>query len=99
VQATHRLRALWRQVARLSLVAVVAAFVAAAITIAGHTPDKPVAQLEAYLLGSTGAVMAGGVLLSMHARRRTRNEDGVRLAGWFGPHRLSWTSNLPEGPP
>ena len=46
--------------------------------------------------GLSFLAMAGGVLLSIRARRLTREEDGVRLASWFGPHRLRWSSIIPE---
>jgi hypothetical protein len=95
-EATHRLRARWRLVARLSVVTVVAMLVADAITIAGHLPDKPASPPVATLLALSSAAVAGGVLLSIRARRLARQDDGVRLPGWFGPHRLRRTSIMPN---
>ncbi|MET8147801.1 hypothetical protein ACIBSW_28330 [Actinoplanes sp. NPDC049668] len=92
VADTQRMRARWRLVTVLSAVAVVAMLVAVTIRIAGKVPNEPTPQPEATLLGLSGLAMAGGVLLSIRARRLARQEDGVRLAAWFGKHRLRWSS-------
>ena len=91
-----RFRARWRLMARTWVVAAVAMLVADAITIVGHLPDKPASQPVAILLGLSSVAIAGCVLLSIHARRLAREDDGVRLTGWYGPHRLRWTSALPN---
>ncbi|MEU7903804.1 hypothetical protein [Actinoplanes sp. NPDC049118] len=96
VEDTHRLRARWRLVTRLCVIAVVAMLVADTITIAGLMPDKPASQPVAILLGLSSVAIAGGVLLAIRAHRLAREDDGVRLAWWFGPHRLRWTSTLPD---
>ncbi|GID94266.1 hypothetical protein ACFQFC_31650 [Amorphoplanes digitatis] len=92
VADTQRMRARWRLVTVLSAVAVVAIIVAFTIIIAGKVPNEPTPQPEATLLGLSGLAAALGVLLSIRARRLAREEDGVRLAAWFGTHRLRWSS-------
>ncbi|GLW34291.1 hypothetical protein [Actinoplanes regularis] len=96
VADTIRFRARWRLVSRLCIVAAAAMLIAAAISIAGHLPDKPASHLAATLFGLSSVATAGCVLLSIRANRLSRDEDGVRLASWFDPHRLRWSSVLPS---
>jgi len=89
---TLRLRARWRLLIRLTVVAMVAIVVADAVRLVTLTPDNPASTPVAFLLGFSSVAIAGGVLFAVHARRRARDDDGVRIVGWPGPHSLRYSS-------
>lgn len=92
VEEVQRLRARWRLTAIVCVVAIPVMAIADVVTFTGISPEKPASGLVSFLLAFSFVLAALCFMGARYARRLARQEDGVRLAGARGEHRLSWTS-------